>query len=145
MKVYVITQGEYSDYHICGVAIDKERANRLAILYCDSYGPATIEEFDTEDVGFKPIDLELPPWKYYKITLYAKDKYEPGVAELYLPHSKDRPVTHGSMPSKYWHNGEPEPDPTMYYAEVVADAGEHALKIARDMYAKALAEYFNLC
>lgn len=33
MKVYVITKGIYSDYHICGVALDKERANRLASFF----------------------------------------------------------------------------------------------------------------
>lgn len=29
MKVYVITKGIYSDYHICAVAMDEEKAKVL--------------------------------------------------------------------------------------------------------------------
>lgn len=30
MKVYVITKGEYSDYMICDVTLDKEHAKKIA-------------------------------------------------------------------------------------------------------------------
>lgn len=49
MKVYVITKGEYSDYHICAVATDYEKACILQKKFSAKYGPAEIEEFDTED------------------------------------------------------------------------------------------------
>ena len=31
--VYVITKGQYSDYHICAVTMDKDRAERMRKLY----------------------------------------------------------------------------------------------------------------
>lgn len=48
MTVYVITKGNYSDYHICGVALDKEKAEFLEKVYSDSCESAFIEEYDTE-------------------------------------------------------------------------------------------------
>lgn len=53
MKVYVITQGEYSDYGIRAVSLDKEDAERKCALlnrnvrngeYCE------IEEYNTDDL-----------------------------------------------------------------------------------------------
>lgn len=53
MKVYVITSGKYSDYHIDAISLDKDEAyricatlnnNRPADMYCD------VEEYDTEGV-----------------------------------------------------------------------------------------------
>lgn len=49
MKVYVITKGEYSEYHICAVATDYEKACILQKKFSAKYGPTEIEEFDTED------------------------------------------------------------------------------------------------
>jgi hypothetical protein len=49
MKVYVITKGSYSDYHICAVSLDPEEADRLARIYSDSWDSAGVEEFDTEE------------------------------------------------------------------------------------------------
>lgn len=48
-KVYVITKGCYSDYHICAVTLDKEKAERLRKLF-DGGGmdETEIEEWDTE-------------------------------------------------------------------------------------------------
>ena len=32
-KVYVITSGEYSDYHICAVTLDPKRAEKMKKFY----------------------------------------------------------------------------------------------------------------
>jgi len=52
MKVYVITKGDYSDYHICGVAINKKDADLIAkkCSEFDEYysNEARIEVYDTE-------------------------------------------------------------------------------------------------
>ena len=48
MKVYVITKGSYSDYHICAVATDKEKAEKLAEIYTDRWDDAEVEEYDTD-------------------------------------------------------------------------------------------------
>lgn len=49
MKIYVITKGCYSEYHICAVATDREKAEKLAKIYTDRWGDADVEEFDTDD------------------------------------------------------------------------------------------------
>ena len=49
MKVYVITQGCYSNYHICAVTLDAQEAERLKKIYSDSYDEADVEEWDTDD------------------------------------------------------------------------------------------------
>lgn len=49
MKVYVITRGSYSEYHICAVTTDPEEAEKLAKIYSDRYDTAEVEEYDTEE------------------------------------------------------------------------------------------------
>lgn len=63
MKIYVITEGDYSDYHICAVFTDKKKAelycaineekdfvNNNCYVFGDEY---MIEEFDTDDVNIE--------------------------------------------------------------------------------------------
>lgn len=49
-KVYVVTSGEYSDYHIVGVTMDEEKAHRIADLLseCDC-DEAHVEEYDADE------------------------------------------------------------------------------------------------
>lgn len=47
MKVYVVTQGAYSDYHICGVALTEEDAQVMAKRFDRSWDHSEIEEYDT--------------------------------------------------------------------------------------------------
>ena len=49
MKVYVITKGQYSDYHICAVVTDCKKAQILREKFSDKIDDAKIEEFDTEN------------------------------------------------------------------------------------------------
>lgn len=97
MKVYVITQGVYSDYHIVGVALDKEKAERIASFF-DS-DSTNIEEYDTEkwdisdgrylysiriDKGgiriienedfYDPNVVRAYPWGIYEVSVMARDK-----------------------------------------------------------------------
>ena len=48
MKAYVITKGEYSDYKIYAVTLDKEQAELLKAEYSDKWDEAFIEEYDTD-------------------------------------------------------------------------------------------------
>lgn len=51
MKVYVITKGCYSDYHIVGVSLDKTRAEEIANAVSEepkSLYEAHVEEYDTD-------------------------------------------------------------------------------------------------
>lgn len=47
--VYVVTKGCYSDYHICAVTLDKEKAERLCKLFDGGgWDEARVEGYDTE-------------------------------------------------------------------------------------------------
>lgn len=61
MTVYVITKGCYSDYHICTVTLDKNKAEKLAKMYSDSYDNARVEEYETDtDVDDNMLEGRLP-------------------------------------------------------------------------------------
>lgn len=48
-KVYVITAGSYSDYHICAVSLDPQKAKVLAKFYTEhGYDQAGVEEYDAD-------------------------------------------------------------------------------------------------
>ena len=63
MKIYAVTEGEYSEYHICAIFDDKKKAelycavreekeflNNNCYVFGDEY---MIEEFDTDDVNIE--------------------------------------------------------------------------------------------
>lgn len=49
MKIYAITKGEYSDYHICALTTSKSKAEKLQKIYSDTCFDACIEEFEDGD------------------------------------------------------------------------------------------------
>lgn len=55
MKIYVITAGEYSDYHICAVTDDSVSAENLRVYYTTSlYDYVNIETFETKSLPERP-------------------------------------------------------------------------------------------
>lgn len=55
MKVYVITAGEYSDYHICAVTDNPVSAENLRVYYTTSfYDHVFIETFETKSLPERP-------------------------------------------------------------------------------------------
>ena len=50
-KAYVITKGSYSDYHICAVTLDKNRAEKLRKMFTgsDRWHEANIEEYTLDE------------------------------------------------------------------------------------------------
>lgn len=62
MTVYVITGGEYSDYHIGGVEVDKEKAERLCAEFNSFW-------FNDRDIGVNDIHL-------YSNSLYRIEEYD---------------------------------------------------------------------
>ena len=63
MVVYVVTDGEYSDYHIEAVFTDKEQAE----LYCATHNLKTvsIEEYDTEEHKFESATPVYSCWNFH--------------------------------------------------------------------------------
>ena len=128
-KVYVITAGEYSDYHICAVALDPQKAEQLKRVFDPSdYTGARIEEWDTE----KHDDYLAGRTPYYVVFLENGDVFnagkrdwnieyfEPGITETTCRLSR------GLVPA--------------LRVELYADNGEAAIKIASEKRAKYLAE-----
>ena len=126
MKVYVITKGEYSGYGICGVAIDKDKAEILRKFYSDRYDEAEIEEYDTEEEEIQN-DLRT----VYGFTIGKKGEV---LNEAQFMRSERE------WKNKFSRYGVEH----FFYAEVMAVDRDHALKIALDERAKMLAERFGL-
>lgn len=70
MKVYVITEGDYSDYHIVGVTLDWKKAEAYCrVARSDLYAPE-VEEFDTD--LFDSIESRKP----YSVIMYNDGRVE---------------------------------------------------------------------
>jgi hypothetical protein len=131
-KVYVITAGEYSAYHIVGVMTDKIKAQE----YCDRYNTghlyssAGIEEYELDEVYNR---------KYLYKTYICRDHKNKVVQRtMYLESSKDLPdkdYTSGIFPT----NNEHEKIALGY-----ADTAEKSQKIAQDYWAQLQAEESEL-
>lgn len=65
MEIYVITAGEYSDYHICGVTTDKEKAEKIRKLFSSSSYNSQVETYedgvfdDYTERGYIPFEVCL--------------------------------------------------------------------------------------
>ena len=64
MKIYVVTSGSYSDYHIEQVFLDRKKAE----LYCKWHYNSEIEEFETHD---DMLDGELKSKDKYMFVRYT--------------------------------------------------------------------------
>lgn len=72
MKVYIITQGEYSDYSIRAVSLDKDDAERKCALLnrnarCGEY--CEIEEYNTDDMM---VETAEEVKKKFEMSVYEK-------------------------------------------------------------------------
>lgn len=54
MKVYVVTKGEYDDYHIITATTDKDLANKIAEKFNSEYNETRIEEFENAERKLLP-------------------------------------------------------------------------------------------
>lgn len=61
MKVFVITQGIYSDYCIRAVSLDADEAERISALINanDYYDPCEIEVYDTDEIKVESAEKVL--------------------------------------------------------------------------------------
>ena len=68
MKVYVVTAGEYSDYHIEKVFLDKKKAESYALINSGpfSWQDCEIEEYDTYDDEYV-----IPQVTYWHVQVKA--------------------------------------------------------------------------
>lgn len=52
---YVITMGDYSDYHIVAVTEDKSKAEKISKMYSTEHGPCQIEEYKESEANTYPV------------------------------------------------------------------------------------------
>lgn len=114
MIVYVVFKGKYSDKHIVGVAIDKEKADVLKKIYSRSWDEAYIEEYDTDD-----------PIIEYKLIWEVRFDTVTG-AVLSAEVSNDDSIHINA-------------DKRIYNIYVYADDVEEAIKLAKEHWTKYLA------
>lgn len=122
MKIYVITKGCYSDYHICTVTTDKEEAEVLAETFTNSYDTATIEEYDTEN------NAEVIKYKKVFRCMYEKQTKSIKVGESYYDNASEEIINYEKC----------------LITLVRANTHEEALKFASDRFSKYIAEKMNL-
>ena len=122
MKVYVVTEGDYSDYHIVGVCTSKESAERIRQLASSDYHEAQIEEYEADRFNVEPT------YKYYYVRVLKDGAVEVSVGScIYSPYEVyDYRRARGSV--------------TAFVVDVFAQDEEHAKKIAFDCIAKYKAE-----
>jgi hypothetical protein len=92
MIIYVITSGDYSDYHIEKVFIDKEKAEKY-VEYQNryiKYDECRLEEYDTEEQQFEPVVnvslhyyLNKPNlWEQYSCWIESKTTLEENIKDF---------------------------------------------------------------
>lgn len=129
--IYIITNGTYSNYHICAVATTLERAKELQRMYSSKFEAAQIEEYQEN----------IPSYEYYNgipqsyWSISFADKGEIIKVENYY----DEPNLEIEINEKFWYS-----DPPLKIDYIATENQEKAIKIACDMRAKYLAEKFGL-
>lgn len=76
MKIYVVTEGEYSDYHIEGVFLTKEAADKYVKVRYDgrAYDPC-VEEYDTIDEMYRDDEYAIECRAEFDNTLGTLTNY----------------------------------------------------------------------
>ena len=118
--IYLLTEGEYSDYHVIGVYSTKEIAEEAKSLFPDS-------EIEEKDLDFTP---EHPPGMKFWCCRIVDDIIE------YC--NQIGPYSHYQRLSDYYHTGIAGDNHGYYY--MWARDKDHATKIALDRWYKHKAQ-----
>lgn len=123
MKIYVITAGDYSDYHICAVTDDKKSAERLRKIHSSYWQEASIETYDTKYIYEDPksywyLEVNLDGSLSSYTLLYFNEEDETKINEVELYNLQ-------------------------FHINVIAKDFDHALKIAFDTIAKYKYEHME--
>lgn len=140
MKVYVLTEGCYSGYHIIGVTLDEEQAKIAADALSNEHFIVNCEEFETNDINVIKSGWNL--WKIYfdkkthAITRIYQSKYPDCLGAVRLTCDEileivDYSCADGAL-LQYISDA--------ICVEVYAEDKEHAVKSASDKLSKYLAE-----
>ncbi len=136
MKVYVVTSGEYSDYHIVAVFIDRDLAYRYATVRKleDRWDDYNVEIYDTDDIKMADVNAEeekIKPHILYRCEFLPNGTLLEGRDTV--KEKLEEPV----VEDRYNKN-------IVVYVPKGDKRVEECIKIARDMRAKYLAEKLGL-
>lgn len=128
MKIYVITRGCYSDYHICAVTENKNIAKKLREKFSDEYDDANIEVYNTDESYEKA--------KYSKCyeCIYTADK------DIVISEESWDYKTGGDKVRKLKEGGILYKSGWRLQTFVYANDEARALKVSNDRFMKHLAE-----
>ena len=123
MKVYVVTEGDYSDYHIVGVTTDRETAEAYCKISTGDWYEPKVEEYDTK--AFADIRTAKP----YRVIM---EEDGTTTTEEEDGFSYESAVEHQVQHIRRWAG-----KPSYYEVVVLAEDEQHARKIAADYIAEA--------
>ncbi len=145
MTLYVVTQGEYSDYHIVGIYSDRETAEKIRKYKSVRDDMCEIEEYELNPNLPKDVDEIKEYWvvnahiRYkleYPIRKYLKETVWNTWIEYFMERDS-RPDIEYTF-SKDCYEGK------VYISKSIAKDKDHAIKIAQDIRAKVIAEQEGL-
>ena len=126
MKLYAVTKGDYSDYHIITLTADKEAAKKIAKMFSDGeYDKAKVEEYED---GKIILGKKL---YFVRVVDGNVDDVSEDFSDYYLFDT-----------SVFW--GHRNRGKDIYYTHVLTDTAEKAEKIGKDRIMKYIAEKENL-
>lgn len=137
--IYIITNGIYSDYHICAATTDKKRAKDLQMIFSDSYSEARIEEFE-DGVSGKEESLIVRPW-YVQIQKGDFGKGYIETKENIRQYTEILPPGMHHENKFFFRDKAPNLGVNAY---VIANNEEHAMKIVKDKWAEHMAEIYAI-
>lgn len=128
-EVYIVTEGEYSDYHIVDVFLDKEKAEFFARFHTDD---GKVETYYTGDDEYI---VKVETITFYEICLNNDGTVKKCEMETYdcIPGEDDFLEC---FPRTVLSDG--------FYGTIIADSEEQAIKIAQDKRAQWLAEKYGI-
>jgi len=124
MKIYVVTQGDYSDYHIITATLNKDLADAIAKKFDNEYSPTDVEEFEDAEIMLKPC------W----FVWFGKDGSVKEIA------NKSDSYYHYKKVNKCGFD-----DAGQVVVSVIADDSVAAIKIAAEKRVQFLAEQAGIC
>lgn len=124
-KIYIVTSGEYSDYHICAVFSTREKAEEYVQIHGTDYG---IEEYDLDE----EIKREVKLWR---VAVAIKNNeiiiIEPCPTEYRVEEMTDTCYINAD-----WYG-----EPIMYFY-VQSETMDRAIKIASERFAAVKANEY---
>lgn len=125
MKAYIVTSGEYSDYSIDAVYMDRESAEAyLMAHYKDSWGGMRVEEYEVGE------QKSAHGKRIYEVNLYRGKWYIKATNAI-----EGADYTEGIIQAERYPHQHPSQAKWSFTQTVITDRGEDvALKIAQDNF-----------